>query len=338
MKSRVVTQFILLSGLALALLLAACGGDAPADPPGDTAVSQPDTAQVATPLPPVPAGAPATAVPPTPIPPTPTPQLAALVNGQPVLLVDYEKELARYEQAQAELGLEAGEGAANYRAIVLDALIERELIAQAAAVQGVAVAPAAVDARLADLRAIVGEEADFAAWLARNQWTEAEFRAALAVEMLTEQMVVAITADVPYDAEQARARYLQVDDPALAASLLEQIRGGADFAALAQQHSLDRVTAQYGGDLGFFARGSLLVPEVETAAFSLQPDQVSEVIAAANPATGQTTYYLVQLIERDPNRALTADLRYQLLQAAFESWLAAQWSQATITRFVNVDQ
>ena len=325
---------MLLLGLALALLLAACGGDAPADPPGDTAVSQPDAAPAAAPLPP----APATAVPPTPIPPTPTPQLAALVNGQPVLLADYEKELARYEQAQAELGVAAGEGAADYRAIVLDALIERELIAQAAAVQGVAVAPAAVDARLADLRAIVGEEADFAAWLARNQWTEAEFRAALAVEMLTEQMVVAITADVPYDAEQARARYLQVDDPALAASLLEQMRAGADFAALAQQHSLDRVTAQNGGDLGFFARGSLLVPEVETAAFSLQPDQVSEVIAAPNPATGQTTYYLVQLIERDPNRALTADLRYQLLQAAFESWLAAQWSQATITRFVAVDQ
>ena len=67
-----------------------------------------------------------TALPPTPIPPTPTPQLAALVNGQPIFLADFEKELARFELAQAELGIEIG-GEEDYRHLVLDALIEREL-------------------------------------------------------------------------------------------------------------------------------------------------------------------------------------------------------------------
>lgn len=271
----------------------------------------------------------ATAVPPT---PTPSEPLAALVNDEPVFLATYEKELARYEQAQVELGL-AGDD--NYRSLVLDALIERTLIAQAAAAQDVTVTPPMVEEMLVELRETAGGEANFTAWLEANQFTLEEFRQELAAEMVTEQMVAVVTADVPVAVEQVRARYIQVDDSALATSLLEQLRAGADFALLAQQHSLDRATAQNGGDLGFFAQGSLLVPEVETAAFALaEPLDVSDVVSATN-AQGQTTYYLVQLIERDPQRPLTADLRYVLLQERFESWLDELWQEAEIVRFVD---
>ncbi|HEX6383799.1 MAG TPA: SurA N-terminal domain-containing protein [Anaerolineae bacterium] len=271
----------------------------------------------------------ATAVPPT---PTPSEPLAALVNDQPIFLATYEKELARYEQAQTELGLASD---ANYHTLVLDALIERVLIAQAAAEQDITITPEMVAEKLTELREAAGGEENFVAWLEANQFTEEEFRQELATEMLTEQVVAAVTADVPVAVEQVRARYIQVDDAALAPSLLEQVRSGADFALLAQQHSLDRVTAENGGDLGFFARGSLLVPEVETAAFALtEPGEVGDVIAVTN-ADGQTTYYLVQLIERDPQRTLTADLRYTLLQERFESWLDELWQEADIVRFVD---
>ena len=271
---------------------------------------------------------------PTAVPPTPTPSepLAALVNDEPVLLATYEKELARYEQAQTELGL-AGDD--NYRALVLDALIERALIAQAAAAQDVTVTLPMVEEKLAELREMAGGEANFTAWLEANQFTLEEFRQELAAEMVTEQMVAVVTAEVPVTLEQVRARYIQVDDASLARSLLEQVRAGADFALLAQQHSLDRATAQNGGDLGFFARGSLLVTEVEAAAFALaEPLEVSDVVSATNDQ-GQTTYYLVQLVERDPERPLTADLRYVLLQERFEGWLDELWQEAEIVRFVD---
>ncbi len=77
-------------------------------------------------------------MPPTPAPtntpeptPTPTAPLAALVNGQPIFLADFEQELARYEQAQTELGVDLAT-VEGYRDQVLDSLIERELIRQAA--------------------------------------------------------------------------------------------------------------------------------------------------------------------------------------------------------------
>jgi parvulin-like peptidyl-prolyl isomerase len=275
---------------------------------------------------------------PTDIPPTPTPSepLAALVNDQPIFLATFEKELARYEQAQAELGLTPGAGNdPNYRALVLDALVEQVLISQAAEEQNISITEEMVNEKLSELRNAAGDSGNFDAWLAANQWSIDEFREALAAEMLTEQVVRNVTADVPIAVEQVRARYLQVADPALAQSLLELIRSGEDFATVAEENSLDQVTAQSGGDLGFFARGSLLVPTVEAAAFALQPGEVSEVITDTSLDGSQTVYYLVQLIERDPNRRLNADLRYTLLQQTFETWLDRRWEQATIIRFID---
>jgi parvulin-like peptidyl-prolyl isomerase len=222
----------------------------------------------------------------------------------------------------------------DYQTQVLNALIERELILQAAAVAGVVVDPAAVEARIEELRASAGEGVNFDAWLEANLFTEEEFREALAAEMMTEQMVSLVTAAVPQTIEQVRARYIQVNDLALAQELVNRIRNGDDFAFLAQQNSLDRVTGEYGGDLGFFAPGALLVGEVEAVAFALQPGETSDVITATD-ANGQTTYYIVQVTERDPNRAMTADMRYAMLQQTFEAWLAQLWEQATIERFAG---
>jgi parvulin-like peptidyl-prolyl isomerase len=188
------------------------------------------------------------------------------------------------------------------------------------------------------LKVASGGDENFAAWLQANQWSEEEFHLALNAEMVTEKMVSFITADVPYAVEQVHARYLQVDDPVLAQSLLEQAQSGADFASLAQQYSIDRVTGDDGGDLGFFAKGMLLVPEVETAAFNLQPGALSEVIAASRSDGTGTAYYLVQLIERDPQREISANFRSQLLQQSFEKWLAEQWTQAEVIRFVGDNQ
>lgn len=273
------------------------------------------------------------APPPTPIPPTPTPQLAALVNGQPILLEDFEKELARYELAQADMGEEPN--ADNGRQQVLDALVERELVRQAAVVQGLNISDEVVDGKLRDLQESGSDLGSFDEWLIANQWTLEEFRAALAAEMLVEEMIAVVTADVPQAMEQVRARYIQVDDLNLAQSIAAQLDEGGDFSTLAQQYSLDQATAPYGGDLGYFARGSLLVPAVEIAAFNLQVDEVSDIISVVDEDSSLTTYYILQLIERDPDRMLGADLRHRLLQESFESWLDEQKSGATITYLLD---
>ena len=236
----------------------------------------------------------------------------------------------RYEKAQAELGLAPGEGGSDHHQLVLDALVERELLRQSAAAAGIAITPQMVEERIAELRQTATEFGSFDEWLAANQWSLPEFSEALGKEMLAEKVIAQITADVPTTAEQVRASYIQVDDPDLAASLAEQLAAGADFAELATRYSRDVLTASSGGDLGFFARGSLLIPELEDAAFSLRLDEVSDVITAATPAGDGSSYYLIKVTDRDPARPLTTSLRQQLLEDRYAAWLDETWTNATI--------
>ncbi len=271
---------------------------------------------------------------PTPIPASPTPSepLAALVNGAPIFLSDYENELARYQQAETELDLSD----TNYPQQVIDSLVERALITQAATAAGITVTEEEVNTQISDLQEASGSAENFEAWLQTNQWTLEEFREALTAEILTQKMIEQITADVPFTAEQVHARYIRVNDQTLAQSLLDQINAGADFGELAKQHSLDPLSAAAGGDMGFFSAGTLLVPELEPHAFALQPGQTSQVIPVTH-FDGSPTFYLLQVVERDPQRTLEGNQRSILLEQAILSWVAELRVQAEITIFVDTN-
>jgi parvulin-like peptidyl-prolyl isomerase len=89
----------------------------------------------------------------------------------------------------------------------------------------------------------------------------------------------------PLTTNTVAAKRKQIDD------LLKQIRGGADFAALAKQYSDDKQSGENGGELPEFARGQML-PEFESAAFALTTNQVSDVI------TTQFGYHIIKLIDK----------------------------------------
>jgi peptidyl-prolyl cis-trans isomerase D len=79
---------------------------------------------------------------------------------------------------------------------------------------------------------------------------------------------------------------------AKAEDLLRQIKGGADFAELARKNSEDPGSATKGGDLGWIVRGQT-VPPFENTAFSLKPNEISNVI--------QTQYgsHIVQVLDHE---------------------------------------
>lgn len=78
---------------------------------------------------------------------------------------------------------------------------------------------------------------------------------------------------------------------AQAEDLLAQIRGGADFAALATQYSQDVASASRGGDLDFFGRGRM-VPEFEAVAFTLEPGQVSDLVRT------QYGFHIIKVVDK----------------------------------------
>jgi peptidyl-prolyl cis-trans isomerase SurA len=59
--------------------------------------------------------------------------------------------------------------------------------------------------------------------------------------------------------------------------ILAEAQAGVDFSELARTYSQDPGSAQRGGDLGYFGRGTML-PEFEQVAFTLQPGAVSDIV------------------------------------------------------------
>lgn len=77
--------------------------------------------------------------------------------------------------------------------------------------------------------------------------------------------------------EMIKVSHILVDDKAAADELLSQLKSGADFVSLAKASSKDEQSAVLGGSLPWFARGTM-VEAFETAAFALEPGQLSTVI------------------------------------------------------------
>ena len=75
---------------------------------------------------------------------------------------------------------------------------------------------------------------------------------------------------------ELRARFILVPSRSEAEALLERIRSGADFGALAAKAST-APNADAGGDTGFFGPGELL-PDFEDAVLDLKVGEVSDVV------------------------------------------------------------
>lgn len=89
---------------------------------------------------------------------------------------------------------------------------------------------------------------------------------------------------------KVRASHILVQTEEEAKKLLEEIKSGADFGELAQEHSLCP-SKRDGGDLRFFGKGMMVKP-FEDAAFSLEVGEVSE------PVETQFGWHLIKLTDK----------------------------------------
>jgi peptidyl-prolyl cis-trans isomerase C len=250
--------------------------------------------------------------PPTPTTVDPNIPLAALVNGEGILLSEYEAEMQRYADAVAALGKPVDEN--QQKDAVLSELIDQVLLAHAAFEAGFSLDDASLEARITAL----GDAQALAAWMGEHGYDEASFRAALRRQAAASWQRDAIVAGVPASVEQVQARQILVFDQALAERLHKRLQDGADFATLARQ--IDPT----GGELGWFPPGYLTQPEIEAAAFTLQPGQHSQVIATS------FGYHIVQTIDRQSDRPVSAGVRRFLQHQALLSWLEQRRSGSDI--------
>jgi peptidyl-prolyl cis-trans isomerase C len=90
--------------------------------------------------------------------------------------------------------------------------------------------------------------------------------------------------------EQMRASHILVEAKENAQAIVEEVRGGGDFAEVARRESTGP-SASAGGDLGYFEKGQM-VPTFAEAAFALEADEVSD------PVQTQFGWHVIKRVDR----------------------------------------
>ena len=227
--------------------------------------------------------------------------LVVTVNGREV----YENEIAQEEnrirtQLAGRVPMQQLEGMGDViKQQAVNNMINRVLLEQAAERQGIEISDEEVKERSEQVKSGFGSEEVFEQQLEASGLTEAGFEQEVELALRIETLLDKQTVDMEgtnegavqdfYDTnidrfktpEQVQASHIllpleKAAKKAKADSLLNEIRGGADFALLAGEHS-SCPSKTRGGDLGYFGRGQM-VKEFEETAFGMDVGDVSDVV------------------------------------------------------------
>lgn len=132
--------------------------------------------------------------------------------------------------------------------------------------------------------------------------------------------------------EEVRARHILVEGEDEAKTIIEQLKGGADFAKLAKEKSKDPGAAE-GGDLGYFTKDQM-VPEFADVAFKMYPGQLS------NPVKTQFGWHVIKVedkrIKQPPEFEKVKDqIEAYLARKAQSDFIAKLRQSAKVERFDN---
>jgi len=252
--------------------------------------------------------------------------IAAVVNDEVVLQSDVEEQL--YLLLSRAPSQPESSAVDTLRQQILEQLIDEKLIVAEAKRQGVVVSEAEinkqVDEAIREARTRIGGPEAFAAQLKRENLTEEKLREKYRTEVrrqMTAQRLVQRQIQrkevTPAEAEayfkanpgkfpkippEVHVSVIQI--PAMADSASDQrgraraleargrITRGEKFAKVAGEMSDDPGSAQSGGDLGFFARGSM-EPVFEQAAFTQKIHELGP------PVRSSFGWHIIEVLERD---------------------------------------
>ena len=293
--------------LILGILLSACNNT-----PKETLAPE---------LPPTETSLPATN---TPVPtPTETPFPAALsVNGISIPMAYFQDELSRYKISFAE-----GEAVpTDPQAVqtVIDFLTEQLLLASAARAEGYQATADVIDQHIQALASKLGSAENLTNWTGANYYDLEEFRFFIGLGAEAAWQRDKIIATIPDATEQVRAHQIFSISEFEIEQALNNLNAGSDFGSLAKQYN-----PETGGELGWFPRGYLLVPQIEEFAFSAGINAHSPIIQS------EIGFHIVEVTDKDPQHPLTTDAKLSLQAKALAAWLSDAKANASISSTVQ---
>jgi len=183
---------------------------------------------------------------------------------------------------------------------ILENLIERELIFQAARTRGLTISEEEFDARLNAVKSEYESLADFNAMMGKRGIKGPAFRRELRAQMLLDKLVEQIGKVTEEDArayyddhlgvyqapERRHVHAIIAEDAEEAYQARQQVAGGADFDTVAAD-----IGTEMAGDWEWLKKGDLRNPLIRETTFSLKPGDVS------NPIFVDDQYYVLWVEE-----------------------------------------
>jgi len=156
-------------------------------------------------------------------------------------------------------------------------------------------------------------------------FTEAELREYVRTALFQRKVYLEVSKNVSPEQEMVWARHILVTDEITAGVVLEKLNAGGDWNAICLEYSTDTSNSSNGGDLGWFAKGTM-VAAFEDAAWALEPGQTS---AAVKTDYG---YHIIQVLGKEV-RQLTADELSTAQSAAYQKFIEDAKTEFGVTKY-----
>ncbi|QIM62579.1 peptidylprolyl isomerase [Pasteurellaceae bacterium Orientalotternb1] len=122
---------------------------------------------------------------------------------------------------------------------------------------------------------------------------------------------------------EAKIAHIQVADENTANEIAQQLKAGADFAALAKEKSADKLSAVQGGELGW-AKAGTFPQAFEEALNGLQAGQVSQ------PVKVDSAFHIIKVLERKPENVVPVEnVKEQIANIIRQELVATEYSAVT---------
>ncbi len=238
-------------------------------------------------------------------------RVVLVINEQIITLTEFMYEANKNGINMEEAGME-------YK--FLEQIIDKTIVEQEAKQAGITVSDEELDFTLKEMKSRFKlDETEMEKALEKQNMTEESFREQWRFQLLTQKLMEAkVKGNVAVTDQEIKEYYQQTygdyeegvseiriahililnngpDALRKATKIADEAKAGEDFPKLAKEYSQDTMSAQNGGDLGYFKKGDL----VESLEFAVKDVQINEIVGPVESPGG---YHIIKVLDKKDSK------------------------------------